>query len=178
MFALLDPATTTGQAGDLLAQTQKQLGRTPNLYRAMANSPAALAGYLAFRDQLQHGVLDVRMRERIALLTAQLNHCDYCVAAHVFRGQKIGMSADDLNDTRHGRSTDPRIHAALTFVAAQLNGRGHAEAAARDALFAQGWSEAEAGEIVAHVALNVLSNYFKQLAEPALDFPVPPDLLP
>jgi hypothetical protein len=27
------------------------------------------------------------------------------------------------------------------------------------------------GEIVAHIALNVFSNYFKQVAEPALDFP-------
>ena len=34
-----------------------------------------------------------------------------------------------------------------------------------------GWNAAEIGEIVAHVALNVFSNYFKQIAEPELDFP-------
>ncbi|WP_035055925.1 carboxymuconolactone decarboxylase family protein [Andreprevotia chitinilytica] len=177
MFTLIDPELATGQARDLLLDTQKQLGRTPNLYRAMANSPKALAGYLAFRGALQGGALDSKMNERIALLTAQLNACDYCVAAHSFRGQKIGLSADDLNNTRLGISEDPKINAALAFVTALVKGQGHVADEVRDALFAQGWTEAQIGEIVAHVALNVFSNYFKQIAEPALDFPVPADLV-
>jgi len=93
MFQPIDPETAAGNVKSLLDATRRQLGRVPNLYRALANSPHALEAYLAFRDALQQGQLDVPMRERVALLTAQLNACDYCVAAHSFRGGKLGMSA-------------------------------------------------------------------------------------
>ena len=176
MYDLIDPETATGSARELLDQTRQQLGRVPNLYRAMANSPKGLAAYLAFRGALQNGALDSKMCERIALLTAELNACGYCVAAHHFRGQKLGMTADELEDTRKARSESPAIHAVLAFVVALIEGRGAIPAGTREALTQQGWSEAQIGEIVAHVALNVFSNYFKQVADPALDFPAAPDL--
>lgn len=172
IYELIDPQTATGPVKTLLDATQKQLGRVPNLYRAMANSPSALEAYLSFRSALQGGDLDMKMRERVALLVAQLNDCDYCVAAHCFRGEKIGLSAAELNDTRLARSESPKIYAALTFIAALLAGRGSVASDVLEALFEQGWTEAEVGEIVAHVALNVFSNYFKQIAGPVLDFPV------
>ena len=51
-------------------------------------------------------------------------------------------------------------------------------AALDDAAFAgasglPGWTRAH---VVAHVALNVLSNYFNHLAQPDLDFPAAPAL--
>lgn len=177
MYRLINPETAEGPVKDLLDATQRQLGRVPNLYRAMANSPQALDAYLSFRGALQSGALNTQMRERVALLVAQLNACDYCVAAHSFRGGKIGMSTADLNDTRLARSESPKIHAALTFVVALIEGRGTVESHVKDALLEQGWTAAEIGEIVAHVALNVFSNYFKQIADPALDFPVAPELV-
>lgn len=177
MYQLINPETATGPAGELLDATRRQLGRVPNLYRAMANSSKALEAYLSFRGALQGGVLDNKMRERVALLVAQLNACDYCIAAHSFRGQKIGMTNADLNDTRLAHSDTPRIHAALAFIVALIEGRGTVERRLLDALVAHGWNEAEIGEIVAHVALNVFSNYFKQIAEPALDFPAAAELV-
>ncbi len=176
MYPLLDPQSATGPAQELLAATQKQLGRVPNLYRAMANSPKALGSYLAFRGALQGGALDSAMCERIALLSAQLNDCDYCIAAHTFRGSKIGMDAQDLAETRHAHSASPKIHAALTFVRELIDGKGAVAPPTRQALLDHGWSATDVGEMVAHVALNVFSNYFKQVAEPALDFPPAPAL--
>lgn len=178
MYALIDPEHASGNVKDLLDATRQQLGRVPNLYRAMANSPHGLAAYLAFRAALQGGALDSKMRERIALLTAQLNACDYCVAAHAFRAEKIGLAGQDIADTRLGNSESPKIQAALAFVAALISGRGTTPIATRDALSEHGWSESEVGEMIAHVALNVFSNYFKQVAEPALDFPLAPALMP
>ena len=171
MFDLIDPHTATGTVRELLAATHKQLGRTPNLYLAMAHSPMALRAYLAFRGALQGGALDAAMCERIALLTAQRNRCDYCIAAHSFRGQKIGITAQDLDNTRLGRSEVAKIDAALAFVMELVDGHGSARPGTLARLTEQGWTEAEIGEMVGHVALNVFSNYFKQVAEPVLDFP-------
>jgi uncharacterized peroxidase-related enzyme len=177
MYDLIDPETATGSMRALLDATRRQLGRVPNLYRAMANSPKTLTAYLAFRAALQGGALDTGMCERIALLTAQLNACDYCVAAHSFRAQKIGLSAQEINGTRLARSDSPKIHAALAFVVELIGSHGAVRAATTDTLTRHGWSEEEIGEIVGHVALNVFSNYFKQVAEPELDFPPAPDLV-
>lgn len=171
MFALIDPKKATGPAQTLLQEVQGQLGRVPNLYKAMANSPKALAAYLAFRGALQSGTLDAPMSERVALLTAELNECDYCVAAHSFRGGRLGMSEAELRDTRRVRADEPRTQAALRFIAALIEGRGRVDVAVASEFFALGWTEAEAGELVAHVALNVFSNYFQHLAAPPLDFP-------
>ncbi|MBI3711887.1 MAG: carboxymuconolactone decarboxylase family protein [Burkholderiales bacterium] len=176
MFELINPESADSSVKGLLDATQRQLGRVPNLYRAMANSPKALEAYLAFRGALQGGLLDSKMNERIALLVAQMNACDYCIAAHYFRGQKIGLSVQELQDTRNGFSNTPKIHAALTFIRDVVNGRGVVDESSRTMLITSGWSEAEIGEIVAHIALNVFSNYFKQIADPLLDFPAAPEL--
>jgi AhpD family alkylhydroperoxidase len=56
------------------------------------------------------------MRERIALLTAAVNDCGYCVSAHNFRGVKLGMTTTELADTQVSHFEDPKCRAALKFV--------------------------------------------------------------
>lgn len=170
-IASLDPATAQGRAKDLLDATQTQLGRIPNLYASMAQSPAALDGYLGFRGALATGKLSIGMRERIALLTAAVNDCGYCVSAHTFRGAKVGLSENELAATQKSQSEDPKSMAALQFVDALLQHRGNISDEDFTRVKAQGWSDEEIGEMVAHVALNVFSNYFNHVAAPVLDFP-------
>jgi AhpD family alkylhydroperoxidase len=170
-IASLDPAHALGRAKELLDSTKAQLGRVPNLYGSLAQSPASLDGYLAFRGALGKGVLDMKMRERIALLTASINDCEYCVSAHTFRGGKIGISPDDLAATQKSHSEDPRTAAALRFVDALLTQRGLISDSDFADLKSHQWSDEEIGEMVAHVSLNVFSNYFNHVAKPELDFP-------
>jgi uncharacterized peroxidase-related enzyme len=170
-FAQLDPTTAVGSSRDLLEKVHQQLGRTPNLYRAMANSPAALSGYLNFRAALVEGKLSNRLREQLALLTAELNGCEYCVSAHMFRGQKIGLSAPDLADTRVAEAGDSKTRAALRFAKSVVLAKGNVADSELVEVRAAGWSDEEVGEMVAHIALNVFSNYFNHVAQPDLDFP-------
>ena len=171
-IASIDPTTAQGRAKELLDATQAQLGRIPNLYGSMAQSPAALDGYLAFRGALGKGSLSTPMRERIALLTAAINDCGYCVSAHTFRGAKVGLSTTELAATQKGQSEDPKSMAALQFVDVLLQCRGLISDEDFAKVKSHGWSDEEIGEIVAHVALNVFSNYFNHVAVPALDFPI------
>lgn len=171
-FALIDPAQATGRTKELLDRTQTQLGRVPNLYKAMANSAGALDGYLSFRAALLQGKLSASLREQIALLTAALNACEYCISAHAFRGQKLGLLAEELALNQTAVASDPKTHAALTFVKALMVKNGAIDTSEFAALKTAGWSDEEIGEIVAHVALNVFSNYFNHVAQPELDFPL------
>lgn len=167
----IDPTTAHGRTKELLDATKAQLGRIPNLYGSMAQSPAALDGYLAFRSALGKGVLSIPMRERIALLTAAINDCGYCVSAHTFRGAKVGLSASDLAATQKGQSEDPKNAAALQFVDALLQQHGLISDEDFTLIKSHGWSDEEIGEMIAHVALNVFSNYYNHVAMPVLDFP-------
>ncbi|MFK0292783.1 carboxymuconolactone decarboxylase family protein [Streptomyces sp. NPDC090442] len=174
-FAPVEPATATGKAAELLADVQKTLGLTPNMTKAMANSPALLKGYLALSGALSGGALPAPVRERLAVATAEYNGCEYCLSAHTYIGANLAkVDTPELEAARDAKSSDPRIQALLTLSDAVARGRGQVDdtvlQAARDA----GATDEEIGEVVGHLALNVLTNYFNTLAKVDNDWPVVP----
>ncbi|MFB7837377.1 carboxymuconolactone decarboxylase family protein [Streptomyces sp. NPDC056056] len=167
--------TADEEQRELLEGTLKQLGKLPNLYAALANGPAALRGYLAMRQALVGGSFNARQREQLALFIAQHNDCTYCVSAHTLRGGKVGLSDRELLDTRHGTDAgDPHMDQVLGFAGAVMATGGRVTDAALGDARAAGVTDAEIAEIVGHVALNVLSNFFNHVAQPDLDFPLVP----
>jgi uncharacterized peroxidase-related enzyme len=172
----VDPQTAQGKAKELLDAVKGKLGIVPNMTRAMAVSPSVLDGYLGLSAALGHGVLPARLREQLALEVGEENHCEYCVSAHSAIGKRVGLSDQDVLDSRRGTSADPKTDALLRFARTVVPKRGVVEdadvAAVRDA----GYGDAEIAEVVAHVALNVFTNYFNNVAGTAIDFPKAPAL--
>lgn len=169
---LVDPATAEGEARELLARVQRQLGATPNVFRALANAPAALAGFLGLQGGLARGRLDAPTRERIALAVAEANGCDYCLAAHSAVAGKVGLDAAEIAAARGGRSArDPRADAAVRLARALVEGRGEVPAAELDGARRAGLGDGEIVEVVANVALNVLTNFLNKAGRVEIDFP-------
>jgi len=81
-IAQIDAATAPAKTQDLLAAVTKQMGGVPNLIKTMAQSSAALSGYLGFAGAISSGTLTPALREQIALTVAGANACDYCASAH------------------------------------------------------------------------------------------------
>ncbi len=163
------PAASQG----MLEAVKKQLGLVPNLFRVIANSPAALEGYLGLNGALAKGKLDAKTRERLALTVAEINRCDYCLSAHTYLGKNVAKLADaELDANRAGESSDPKAAAALRFASSVARERGHISAADLAAVKAAGYDDAEIIEIVEHVALNTLTNYINSVAATDIDFPV------
>ncbi|MGP4013785.1 carboxymuconolactone decarboxylase family protein [Streptomyces sp. 4N124] len=172
-FAPVEPATATGKAADLLADVQKALGLTPNMTKVMANSPALLKGYLALNGALSGGVLPAPVRELLAVTTAEYNGCEYCLSAHTYIGANIAkIDAADLEAARDAKASDPHTQALLTLSDAIARGHGQVDDAALQAARDAGATDDEIGEVVGHLALNVLTNYFNILAEVDNDWPV------
>jgi alkylhydroperoxidase family enzyme len=73
----------------LLEDVKKLLGVVPNLFRMVANSPAALQGYVGMLGALGRGALSAATQERIALAIAELNACDYCLSAHTYLARHV-----------------------------------------------------------------------------------------
>lgn len=155
-----------------LRAVKTQLGSVPNMFRVIANSPAALEGYLGLNGALAKGSLDPKTRQRIALAVAQVNGCDYCLAAHSYLGKTFSKLDDaELSANRDGGSFDARANAAVRFAAEVARARGHVSAADVEAVKAAGYGDADVIEIVLHVALNTLTNYVNETVKTVVDFP-------
>jgi uncharacterized peroxidase-related enzyme len=161
----------TGKAKDLLNAVQAKIGMTPNLMKTFAHSPAALEGYLNFSGALATGVLSPKFREQLAIAVAQANSCEYCLSAHTKFGQMSGLKPEELEASRGAHSADLKVNAGLQFAQKVVLQRGLATDADLAAVRQAGFSDAEITEIVAHVGLNILTNYFNNVAQTEVDFP-------
>ena len=167
----IDPAAATGAAKTLLDAVHSKFGMTPNSLRTLAVAPAALKGYLDLSSALAGGGLDTRFREQIALTVAQINGCEYCLAAHSAIGAKVGLTSEAIAASRTARSLDAKHDAGLKLSREIVSSRGQVSDSSLLTARAAGLSDAEIIEIVANVALNILTNYFNLLAETVVDFP-------
>lgn len=169
----IQPETATGPAKDLLDQVQKGLGLVPNMTKVMANSPALLKGYLALNSAVGSGSIPAAVRERLAIATAQLNGCSYCLSAHTYIGGNIAkVDAAELDAARRAESSDPHVAALLSLSNAIAENAGDVDEAVISEARAAGVTDKEIGELVANIALNVLTNYFNVLTNVENDWPV------
>src|ERR671912_525383 len=165
----VDRNTTTDGVRRNFDAIQKRLGMVPNMMQTMAQSPHVLEGYLGLSGALSRGALSAQLQEQIALAVSEVNACDYCLSAHSALVRGAGLSSDELDASRTGRSADPKTTAALQFARAVVERRGGIND--NDLVRAAGFSDAEIVEIIAHVALNVFTNYFNRAAETDIGFP-------
>ena len=167
----IEPAQAGKQAAELLNAVQAKLGVTPNLMKTLAHAPAALEGYLSLNTALAKGLLPPSTREQIAIAVAQENRCEYCLAAHTFLGKKAGLSPEQILAARKGQADNGKSRASLELAGEVLKSRGAVTDERLAAARAAGITDGEIAEVVAHVALNVFTNYFNVLAQTQVDFP-------
>lgn len=168
---LVEPPAASGVVKTHLDQIKGAFGVTPNMFRAVANSPSALASMWGSFRALGSGALGARLGEEIAVAVANANACGYCLAAHTALGRKAGASAEEMTGAQSGRSADPRTQAALTFALKLVRDRGQVSAVDVQALKAVGFDDEGVVEIVAHVALNLFTNYVNVALDVPVDFP-------
>jgi len=168
---LVSQAEATGEAQALLSQIHGAFGATPNMFRAVANSPAALRSMWGSFGALGGGVIPAQLGEQIAVAVADRNACNYCLAAHTALGRKAGVSAADMAAAQAGESSDPRTAAALRFALKVVEDRGQIGEADVRALRDVGFDDQHIVEILAHVALNLFTNYVNVAFEVPVDFP-------
>jgi uncharacterized peroxidase-related enzyme len=167
----IQPATNpTPKAQEMLGMLKQKLGMVPNMLQTLAHSPAALEFYVAGSGALGGGTLSAKDRERIALLTAKINSCNYCSAAHAAIGKGAGLTANEIDESRSGTASDPRSQAILSFAKAVLSKSGSVSNEDLSAARAAALSDGEIFEIVGAVALNIFTNYVNHVADPVVDF--------
>lgn len=172
-FTPVEPDTASGKAADLLTQAEKTLGLNPNMTKVMANSPTLLKSYLALFSAVATGTIPAAVRARLAIATAQLNGCEYCLSSHTYIGANITkVEAGELEKARTGDSNDAHIDALLKLSNTIAENAGDIDEADINIARTAGVTEEEVGELVANLALNTLTNYFNVMARVDNDWPV------
>lgn len=168
---LVDPASASQTVKPTLDQIKGAFGVVPNMFKAVANSPAALASMWGSFGALGSGTIGAKLGEQIAVAVADRNACNYCLAAHTALGQKAGASAAEMSAAQIGQSDDPKTAAALSFALKVVETRGQITTADVQVLRSVGFDDSAIVEILAHVALNLFTNYVNVAFDVPVDFP-------
>jgi len=169
----VSPESATGKAKELYGVIKGRLGVVPNMMQTMGNSPAFLQGYLNLGEALGTGTLGAKIGELIALTVAEANACNYCLSAHTYLSTNlVKIDRVAIEAARNAESADPKTDAILKFARILVDKKGQVDDSDIATLKGAGITEGEIGEVIGHVALNILTNYFNIAAKTEIDFPV------
>jgi len=168
---LVEFKNTTPDRKAVLEQINGAFGVVPNMFKAVANSTAALNSMWGAFGALGKGTLGAKLGEQIAVAIANANQCEYCLAAHTVLGQGAGATPAEMAAAKDGESSDPKTSAALEFALKVVKNHAKVSSGDVDALRAAGFKDEQVVEILAHVALNVFTNYINIALDIPVDFP-------
>lgn len=167
----------SSQVKPQLEQLQKKMGRVPNIFLNMANSPQTLNAFMALSDIVEKTSLSKELKADLALVVAETNKCNYCLSAHSAIAKAMGIAEQDILNARKGQASDKKNEAILKFAKSVVQKHGDASEQEVSNLKAQGVTDQEICEIVLVITLNNFTNYFNKVVDTEIDFPLAPKLV-
>jgi uncharacterized peroxidase-related enzyme len=118
---MVEEKDATGQVAQIYAELKRelQLPIVPNMMKALAVSPAALAMHWDFnRSMLQHATLPESLTSMILYAIAETGNCEYCSAAHELTCRTLGIDEETLSALVEdlGNVSPQRIQAIIAFA--------------------------------------------------------------
>lgn len=168
---LINPESATGTTKEIFGQVNKAFGTVPNMFKTVANSPAALQMMWSAFGALGKGKVDAKLGEQIAVAVANENNCQYCLSAHTVLGKNAGVPEETLAQAQIGKSSDPKIQAALDFSLKLVRQKGKVTPEDISVLRKAGYYDEEVMEILAHTVLSIFTNYTNIAFDVPVDFP-------
>src|SRR3954454_10120406 len=109
-----------------LGELEQRVGFIPNLAATIADSPVAIAGFVALQGALRETDLSPLEREVVGLTVSAENACEYSLAAHSVFARTAGGCQVLVAARRAGELVDdPRLRELQEFTRALLRARGH-----------------------------------------------------
>lgn len=149
----------------------KKMGRVPNLLATVGYSSHALKSFLDFDEAFNHGAFSSKEREAVSLAVSQVNHCDYCLAAHSAVAKMKGFHDIQIANFRKGIADDKKFETALQLAIGISENKGSAPEALKTAFFEAGYDEAALIDLIGMVTVRTFTNYVYAMTKIPVDFP-------
>ncbi|MET3980290.1 putative peroxidase-related enzyme [Mucilaginibacter sp. UYP25] len=165
------PEEVSPESQILLENIKKRAGKIPNLYATIGHSSHALKGFLNFEESLNKGAFSAKEREAIALVVSEVNHCDYCLAAHTILAIKHGFSKEQTLLIRKGIAKEMKLNTIIQLAKSIAENKGEVSPLLLDSFYNEGYTQSALVELTGLVAVRVFTNYVYALSDIPVDFP-------
>jgi AhpD family alkylhydroperoxidase len=165
----------TAERAPLGAQTafglaESAFGMVPNLTRTMATSPALAEAYLRLASIFESSSLSPVERQVVLLTVSRYNGCTYCVGAHSWLADQVGVPDPVIRAIREDHAIDdPWLETLRRFTLNVVQRRGWADRDVLDEFIDIGFTPQQVLEVVLGVGLKTLSNYTNHIVDTELD---------
>ena len=163
-------AESSGARKKALEEIGKRYGKVPNVIGAMAESPAAVKGYIGLIDAMRQANFS-NTELHVIWFTINVAHsCHYCMSAHSQWAEREAVSQKVIETARAGLPyEDKRLEALRAFTKTMVDKRGWAKEEELEAFLSAGFTQENIFEVIAAIAYKTMTNYTNHIAEPDLD---------
>lgn len=167
----IDVESAPAGSKEILEVSLDQLGRIPNMYALMANSPGLFKtyrlGYDAFRTEAGFNKTE---QEVVFLTISRFHECTYCVAVHSVVADMNHVDHEVTDAIRNGDSIkDEKLESLRVFTTVMLTTRGRPQPNDLSKFLGSGFTELQVLEIILAIAVKTISNYLNHLFDTELD---------
>ena len=153
-----------------LDAARKAFGSIPNLIAVLAESPAAVKGYLTLSSIFDESSFSDTEKQVVILTASRYNECHYCMAAHSTVADMQKVDAEVTNAIRNDLPiTDPKLEALRQFTLAVTDKRGWVSDQDYQDFVAAGYDRQQVIEVVLGVTFKTFSNYLNHIADVPVD---------
>ncbi len=156
---------------------EENFGFVPNLSKVLSASPAALRSYWLTQLALsKHGLMTPAEHNIIQMSIAVENRCKYCTSGHQMAGaQFFGSEEENLMAIRNeGTIPSSKFDALRSFTLEVYRNKGRISDQVLESFLAEGYTKAQAVEVITNIGVKVISNLTNQLTMTAIDEPFAP----
>ena len=170
-FPMHEKADAPDGSKPLLDQVEKGFGFVPNIFKVLAESPAATQAYLSLNDILRnHTAFSAQEQETLLLAISAHNRCDYCVAAHTGAAEGAKLDPQVIEALRRNRPLpDAGLDALARFARTVIQKQGWVDDADIRAFLEAGYTHRHILDTLVALSMKTLSNYVNHMAETPLD---------
>jgi uncharacterized peroxidase-related enzyme len=157
---------------ELLTVAKQENKMIPNMYKAMANSPALLKTYMDGYKEFRNNSKFTSAEQEVVFLSISVeNNCTYCMAAHSLLADMISRVPAAVTEAIRNGSVvpDKKLKALSEFTSIMVNKRGNPSREDVMAFFETGYEEAHILDIIHAISIKTISNYTNHIFHTELD---------
>jgi alkylhydroperoxidase family enzyme len=153
-----------------LEKSLKSYGMVPNLHGVLAAAPGLIDAYQHLHELFVNSLFN---NDELTVVWQTINvehECNYCVPAHtgIAHGMKVDPAITEALRNRTAMPND-KLQALHVFTLAMVRDRGYVSNADLEDLYAVGYEQRHALEVVLGLSQKVISNYVNHIAATPID---------